>query len=283
MTSKTAEKGIQNSENKVESLFGPFLEIFSAKTVKEKENAHGGVVTAMLANGFRTGNLDTAIVVLQKKGGVPEIDVVETAEDAFMSHGTKYVKAPTATKLPELVAKGKKKIAVVGTPCQARVARRIQQSLRHEAPDVEVTVVGLFCYEAFNYERLKAETERLMGIDLDEAEDPQIQSGRFIVHFKGDAYSCNLKELASAVATGCGVCKDFSANFADISVGSAGSQNGYATVVVRTEAGRRLLQGLELARAPVDEKDVFRLCRLKRKRAEKNLTASWSNKQGNSE
>ena len=41
---------------------------------------------------------------------------------------------------------------------------------------------------------------------------------------------------------GCSVCKDFSAELADISVGSVGSAAGYSTVLVRSGIGEELIK-----------------------------------------
>jgi coenzyme F420-reducing hydrogenase beta subunit len=52
---------------------------------------------------------------------------------------------------------------MVGT-CEVRAARKIQQRLLDEFPDLDLTILGLFCFESFDYEKLKAETKRLFGL-----------------------------------------------------------------------------------------------------------------------
>ena len=44
-------------------------------------------------------------------------------------------------------------------------------------------------------------------------------------------------------ALSCRVCRDMSAEFADISFGNAGSQRGWRTVIVRTEIGKQIVNG----------------------------------------
>lgn len=44
-------------------------------------------------------------------------------------------------------------------------------------------------------------------------------------------------------AIACRVCRDMSAEFADISFGNAGSQRGWRTVITRTEVGRQIVEG----------------------------------------
>ncbi len=73
--------------------------------------------------------------------------------------GTKYMRVRVMSKLGQLIAKGKRKIAIVGTPCEIRAARRIQQQLLMDCPDLELTMIGLFCFEDFDYRILKSETQ----------------------------------------------------------------------------------------------------------------------------
>jgi coenzyme F420-reducing hydrogenase beta subunit len=89
-----------------------------------------------------------------------------------------------------------------------------------------LTIIGLFCFEEFKYEKLKEETKRLLGVDLGRAEKTQIRKGKYIVHVDGKENSVSVKELNNVVEKGCLCCPDFAANYADISVGSVGSDEG---------------------------------------------------------
>jgi coenzyme F420-reducing hydrogenase beta subunit len=141
----------------------------------------------------------------------------------------------------------------------------------NEFPDVEITIIGLFCFEAFDYEKLKEETQRLLGVDLDKAEKTQIHKGKYIVQVDGKDYSCRVRELNEAVEKGCVYCDDFTANLADISIGSVGSPDGYSTVIVRSDVGKRLLEKLDLAKGDINTEEVTKLSILKKKRAQKNF------------
>jgi coenzyme F420 hydrogenase subunit beta len=174
------------------------------------------------------------------------------------------------SKLADLIAKRKRKIAIVGTACQVRATRRIQQSLLGEYPDLELTIIGLFCYEEFNYWKLKAETKRLLNVDLDRAEKTQIRKGKYIVRVDGKDSSVSVKELSGAVENGCLCCPDFTAVYSDISVGSVGSEDGYSTVIVRSDVGEKLLEKLGLTKAGVKKEEVTKLAILKKNRAEQN-------------
>ena len=174
------------------------------------------------------------------------------------------------SRLGELVAKGKRKIAIVGTPCQIRAARRIQQTLLADCPDFELTTIGLFCYEEFDYNKLKEETKKLLNVDLDKAEKTQIRKGKFIATVKGKEHSVAVKELNNAVEEGCLSCPDFAAKYADISVGSVGSEDGYSTIIVRSDVGQKLLENLDLTKGKVNQEEIAKLAMRKKKRALQN-------------
>jgi coenzyme F420-reducing hydrogenase beta subunit len=176
------------------------------------------------------------------------------------------------SKLGDLVEKGKRKIAIVGTACEMRAARRIQTNLLGKYPDLELTLIGLFCFEEFNYQKLKDETKRLLGVDLDSSEKTQIRKGKYIVRVAGKDYSTPVKELNTAVENGCLRCPDFTAQFSDISVGSVGSEDGYSTVMVRSDVGEKLLEKLDVIKAGVKKDEIIKLSIAKKKRADENCS-----------
>jgi coenzyme F420-reducing hydrogenase beta subunit len=242
-----------------------YSEMFSAKTLIEGQD--GGVVTSMLVWGLQRGLFDCAVVVQRKQGYRAEAVVAEAVCDILEARGTTYLRVNTVSKLKSLVESGGRRIAMVGTPCQVQAARKMQSVLLKMYPDLELTLVGLFCLEAFNYEKLKGEVRRLLRVDLDAAEKTQIRNGKFTVWVGGKESSVSVKELNAAVEKGCSQCSDFTAIYADVSVGSVGSDEGYSTVVVRTPVGRKLLENLDLTRGAVRRKEVVRLAAFKKKRA----------------
>jgi coenzyme F420 hydrogenase subunit beta len=135
--------------------------------------------------------------------------------------------------LRELISQGKKRIAIVCTPCEVKAARKIQQTLKN---DCEITIIGLFCFEAYDSSKLKREIKMRLNVDLDKAEKTKIRHGKFSAFFDGKECSCKVKDLDNATEKACRYCDDFTAKFADISVGSVG-QKGCSTVIVRSKGG----------------------------------------------
>jgi coenzyme F420 hydrogenase subunit beta len=249
--------------------FGVYSDVFAAKSSINGQD--GGVATALLISGMQRGLFDAAIVVQRTDGYYAEAVIAENTDEIMKARGTKYLRVKMMSKLGELIDKGKRKIAIVGTACEVRAARKIQQLLLHDFPNVEITIIGLFCFEAFDYEKLKEETQRLLGVDLDKSEKTQIHKGKYIVQVDGKEYSCSVRELNKAVEKGCVYCDDFTAKLADISVGSVGSPDGYSTVIVRSDVGKRLLEKLDLTKGDINTEEITKLSILKKKRAQKSF------------
>ncbi|HDQ05350.1 MAG TPA: 4Fe-4S dicluster domain-containing protein [Candidatus Bathyarchaeota archaeon] len=251
---------------------GVYTDIFSAKSSIDGQD--GGVATSLLVSGMEKGLFDAAIVVQRMDGYLADAVVAENVDEVLKAKGTKYVRVSMMAKLQDLLKKGKRKIALVGTACQIRAARRLQQVLLSKYPDLELTLIGLFCYEIFDYKKLKEETERLLGVNLDDAEKTQITKGKYIVTVNGKDYTAKVKELSEAVEKRCLGCPDFTAMYADISLGSVGSADGYSTVIVRSDVGKELVAKLDLTKGKVDEDKVKQLSVQKKDRAIQNLAES---------
>lgn len=248
---------------------GVYSDVFAAKSSVAGQD--GGVATALLISGMQRGLFDAAVVVQRTDGYYAEAVIAENVDEIMKAKGTKYLRVKMMSKLGELIDKGKRKIAIVGTACEVRAARQIQQILLHDFPDLKLTIIGLFCFEAFDYEKLKEETQRLLGVNLDRSEKTQIHKGKYIVTVEGTDHSVSVRELNKAIEKGCVYCDDFTAKLADVSVGSVGSEDGYSTVIVRSDVGKKLLEKLDLVRGDVNKEDIAKLAILKKNRAKKSF------------
>jgi coenzyme F420-reducing hydrogenase beta subunit len=233
----------------------------------------GGMVTALLIAGIEHNLFDAALVVQRTAGYNAEYVLVDDVAGILSASGTKYLRVPLMSKLEAALKAGKRRIAVVGTPCEVRAVRKLQQlwDLEHEYPGVELTILGLFCFESFGYLGLKAYTKRTFGVELDTAEKTQISKGKYIVTADGKDYSCDVREMESEIREGCSFCDDFASRLADIAIGSVGSPDGYSTVIVRSKAGKKLLDAAEFTRADVDRKEIAKLVKFKMRNADRNF------------
>jgi coenzyme F420 hydrogenase subunit beta len=252
-----------------DETIGVYSQITAAKSSIAGQD--GGVATSLLVSGMQAGIFDTAVVVQRTEGYQAEATVVENVTDIIKAKSTKYLRVKMLWLLNDLIEKGKRKIAVVGTPCEVRAARKIQQVLLTKYPDLQLTIVGLFCFEAFDYDRLKIAVQKQMGIDLDKVEKTQIHKGKFIAIVEGKEYAVAVKDLGAAQEHGCNFCDDFSNKYADISVGSVGSPEGYSTVIVRSDVGEKLMENMQLTKVEASKDEIIKLATLKQNRAKKNF------------
>ena len=254
-----------------DSDLGVCREMFSGKS--EIDGQDGGMATSILLRGIENRILDAAIVV--KRDVIRGADAVfaDDADQILQARGTKYARVSVIAPLLDALKRGKRRIAVVGTPCQIRVVRKLQSYgyFAENYPDLEIYLIGLFCFESFDYVALNRHIRELFGIDLAGAERVQIARGKFIVTAAGIEHSCRVKELGSLVREGCGFCGDLTSRLADISIGSIGSPEGFSTVMVRSERGERLLEGVQFERTETKVDETAKLAGIKRINAERNF------------
>jgi coenzyme F420 hydrogenase subunit beta len=133
------------------------------------------------------------------------------------------------------------------------------------------------CTKSFDYRKLLVrELRDDRGIDLAEMARLDVIHGRLLAQDHQGATMLDepIKDFHGAALKGCDECADFLGRAADLSVGSVGSEAGYSSVLIRTEAGRRAFDlaapGLEAG--PLSQPEALeRLDRLDKKVAKTAL------------
>ncbi|MHA1371746.1 MAG: Coenzyme F420 hydrogenase/dehydrogenase, beta subunit C-terminal domain [Promethearchaeota archaeon] len=229
-----------NTELKV----GRYLEAWSATATRSditRVRQDGGVVSAVLITAFENELIDAAVGV-----GVdptapwkPVPFVMHDAGDVIRAAGTKYVNAPSLSLLRGLAEK--ERIAIVGTPCMMQALKKAELYPTGTFDIKKVVLkIGIFCMESFSYESIKALAERIFNVGLNEVTKMNIDKGKFFVHLKdGSSKSVSMQEASKFARPACHCCYDLTSEQADLSVGSIGSPNGWNTVLIRTERGKR--------------------------------------------
>jgi coenzyme F420 hydrogenase subunit beta len=83
-----------------------------------------------------------------------------------------------------------------------------------------------------------------LSLDLERVRKFDIKGKEFLVYDdKGNSYGIPLDEIKRYESEGCSVCVDYTAELADISVGSVGSEEGWSTVFARTKTGEEIVEG----------------------------------------
>lgn len=231
--------------------FGIFTKAFSVRAKKDeilKVASDGGAVTAILAYALEEGLIQAAAVAAVRKDmpwkPIPKLAL--TVEDLLEAAGTKYSAAPVMLALGEAVDGYEfERVAVVGTPCQIRAVRKMQYGERGAVKygNRVKLAIGLFCSENFYYDKLIKEFVASKA-DLSKITKFSIRAGGFTVEADGEkVIEVKVKEVKPYARSNCEYCTDFAANLADLSAGNVDSPAGWSTVIVRTEAGMKFLEG----------------------------------------
>ena len=246
------EKDITPEMGAVKAFF-----VARAADARVRANAqHGGTVTALVNLALDEGLIDTAILAGAGEHLLPAAMAITDDSEAMKVSKSRFVVSPNVAKFNELVKGKAKSIGVVATPCQAlalakmRVSRN--QRLRENSKKLQL-VIGLFCGWTFKWAalkevlRAKVDIDSIVGMDI-----PPSQYHSLEVHTTNGTVSISLDEVQKCVRSSCLVCNDMTAEYSDISVGSARLPEGWEEakswnqIVVRTDRGQKLM---DLARS----------------------------------
>jgi len=205
----------------------------------------GGVVTALLAYALEHKLIDAAVVAGRDGKWLARPRVATKYADLVQNAGTKYTPSPTLLGVRSAIDEyGKSKVGLVGTPCQIRAVRRIQTSpMGNKRLAQAMTLsIGLFCMESYRYDTLIENYIISKGVNPSTLTKVGIKKGQFIATSgENEVLRVPLKEIDQFVRGSCHKCGDFTAEYADISVGGIGCPDGYSTVIARTQKGTDLL------------------------------------------
>jgi coenzyme F420 hydrogenase subunit beta len=245
---------------------------------------HGGTVTSLMALALREGLIDAAILTEKGEGLLPRSITVQDPEAAGMPGRSRFVVSPTVAEFNRVCLGNAAKIGVVATPCQAlALAKMRTQPVSAAENGIEKLrlVVGLFCGWALSWQKLaallnkkKTDIARVTGMDI-----PPSRYHTLEVYTTGETVRVSLDEVVPCVREACRTCGDMTAEFSDLSVGSARLPEGWETarswnqVIVRTDRGMDLLELardrgiLEFRAAPTGNLEKLKAASLGKKRA----------------
>jgi len=227
---------------------GAYINAYSASTTKDdikKVRQDGGIVTSILEY-LLENNLVDAIVAVQHSEELwrPVPVIVENVKDLYKTGGTKYANSPSLTIIDQ--CKKYEKIAFVGVPCMMKAIEKgaMFPSGLPFFKNIKYTI-GLFCMEAFPYDGIINLATEQFNKDIKELTKMNIGGGKFIVNLKsGEQMDVPLKEVQKYARDNCHYCEDLTSDYADISVGSIGSQDGWSSVITRSKDADELYNNI---------------------------------------
>ncbi|XRP96207.1 Coenzyme F420 hydrogenase/dehydrogenase, beta subunit C-terminal domain [Methanocaldococcus sp. 16A] len=253
------------------------MKYLSVKSKLNIEAQDGGFTTTFLGYCLESGLLD-AVVVVRDKNWKPLAYLATNTVELLESPKSKYSISPN-NKLLEYATENYDKVGLVGLPCHILGGLQFDLALK----------VGLFCTKNFHYETIKNIIKERFGLDMDEVVKMNITKGKFVVetlkstdlvHSERVVYEIPIKEIEKFCNLGCRVCTDFSAKYADVSVGSVGSEDGWNTIIIRNKKVEDIInemveKGLIEVKETVDIKAVEKLENIKKKNEEINKCSAY--------
>ena len=255
---------------------------------------HGGTVTALISLALGEGMIDAAVIAEDPGNFLPEGVAVQDARSVQRRGKSKFVVSPNVAAFHKIAKAGPEKIGVVATPCQALALAKMRAA-PFPAKDSNIgklrLVIGLFCGWALSWRELRSLLRRKLGEDSIRGLDiPPSKHHSMEVHTGKGIIEISLDEVMPAVRKACHYCFDMTAEFSDISVGSARCPEGWEVargwnqVIVRTRTGHELLE-LARSRRVLEFRDMpeGNLARLKRASMNKKRAAvkNLADKSGN--
>jgi len=241
------EAGIFGERRREEQAEGPYHYKTLARARHERVLAagqDGGAVTALLAWGLDTGELDGAVVSAPSESvtWLDEPRLVRSTEELLGAAGSRYTYCATPLGLKQVAQAKCRSVALVGVSCESTAVRQLAAAgIKRWVRPVKL-VIGLMCCETFDYDAFmvgKVETE--LGIPLTDVAKVNVKGKVIVTRRDGTDVNIPLREARPYANEWCHHCPDFAAEHADLSCGGLGME-GWTMILVRSEEGASFLE-----------------------------------------
>ncbi|MDF1551664.1 MAG: Coenzyme F420 hydrogenase/dehydrogenase, beta subunit C-terminal domain [Deferrisomatales bacterium] len=264
------------------ALRGLYLTRASDPAVRARAQ-HGGTVSALTALALKEGWIDGLVQTRGQEDQQTAGTLVTDPADLAGGTGTRFVASPAVAAFNRACRGDAQRIGVVATPCQALAYAKLRTN---PAPEAQAQagklalVIGLFCGWALSWREFshllghRVGRARVLSTDI-----PPSRYQRMEVRTDQGTVEIPLAEVLPCVRPNCAACFDLTCEFADLSVGSARSEQGWEVdrgwnqVITRTEQGERLLDlarekgCLEFREVPAGNLEKLKAAAVNKKRA----------------
>lgn len=126
---------------------------------------------------------------------------------------------------------------MVGTPCEMMAASKLQY-YTNSPIDFKI---GLFCMENFSYSYFEQFLHEY-DLTMNDVKKFDIIKGKLFIYLEnGKELKIPISETKRVVRKNCDICVELSSETSDVSVGSIGSNDGWSTVIIRSEKAQEII------------------------------------------
>jgi len=233
-----------------EEQAGVSKDIFLARATDPEVQANGqdgGLVSAILCWALEHDRIDAALVSALEGDGstwqaVPA--VAHNRAEVLATAGSRYTYSANTLAYADAVAEGHERLALVGMSCQSSVPG-LMRARKAGKPGRRLALsIGLMCSKTFDDAIFEELFEAKYGLVRSEIVKMNIKGVFQLWMRDGSYHEVPLKECHAWTREGCKTCPDFAAEHADISTGGIGAFNDWTLTIVRTDAGREIMEGM---------------------------------------
>lgn len=241
---------VHGREREPDELAGVSKDILLTRATDPEIHARGqdgGVVSAILLWCLANDRIDAALVSMLEGDGstwkaIP--GVARTREEILAAAGSRYTYSANTLAYAEAIESGAERLALVGMSCQASVpgvmrARKAGKTGRRLALSI-----GLLCSKTFDDAIFDELFDARYGLKRADIAKVNIKGVFQLWMHDGTYHEIPLKECHAWTREGCKTCPDFAAEHADISTGGIGADNAWTLTIVRTDAGREIIEAM---------------------------------------
>lgn len=256
---------------------GPHREIIMART-KDKGiregTQYGGAVSGLLLYALEKGTIKSAVLTDSGNKLSPGGTLAANRSEILKCAGSRYSASGGLSAMNRALKAGEDGLGIVGLPCQMEALARMKlMKPDGEEMDNHIALkIGLFCTWAVDYRGLEAflKTKGIKG-DVKKFDIPPPPAEIFQVVTENAQKDFALSDIRHLIQKGCTLCRDMTAEMADISVGTVEGQNEWNTVIIRTDRGSELFNSavedgcLETHSLPVENLEHLKEASLNKK------------------
>jgi coenzyme F420 hydrogenase subunit beta len=233
-----------------EEVAGQSKDIFLARATDPQVHEHGqdgGLVSAILLWALENDRIDAALVSYLEGDGttwkaVP--GVARTREEILAASGSRYTYSANTLAYTDATEGGAERLALVGMGCQSSIPG-VMRSRKAGKPGRRMALsIGLLCSKTFDDAIFPELFEAKYGLARADIVKMNIKGVFQLWMRDGSYHEVPLKECHGWTREGCKTCPDFAAEHADISTGGIGAFNDWTLTLVRTDAGRDIIDGM---------------------------------------